>query len=82
MLPHPHPHPQVIGDSLYWPRVSMGSSTTRTTKRQFKVLMRVRTNVNNLGPMPFLATVYRLDAGGVVTDLRQTLVTVQVTPGK
>jgi hypothetical protein len=70
----------VVGEDLLWPRVPLGQQTKRRTKRRFKVLVRIRSGVSNLGPMPFAAVAYRLE-NGVATDLRQASATVQVTPG-
>lgn len=70
---------QVIGESLYWPRVPMAQQAKRKTKRTFKVYMCVRSGVNNIGPMTF--TAFLLEAG-MVTDLQQKNVTVETTPGK
>lgn len=75
-------HTKVVGESLLWPRVPMGEDTKRATKRKFKALVRVRSGVNNVGPMTFTAVVYRVEGNGVVTDLHQASATVTVTPGK
>lgn len=71
----------MVGESLLWPRVPMGQDTKRRTKRKFKVLVRVRSGVSNVGPMTFTAIVYRLE-DGVATDLQHASATIQVTPGK